>query len=1338
MRDELFTVGVDTGAFLVKAHVKIPISEFRSPILQSVVDKLVEKYTDAIDHVMEDVETRLKSSKAAKALRLVVFEEDELRKAEGKDGHEKDGGYTKVSHPGARGGKFWIDQKGHVRYDERPGGRAPSPKHREATDEEVSDYIKKQVTPTLFVGHDDDTMHAIMKSKVFDDSDMQYIEWFRSQVLNTPEVLGEMEGVHDLDDIDARNFSSSSGTSGAKGVMEWLEEWWVSNIRDEDLFGGDKSQVPTMAQAKEWFYDLMKKYSEATKDPKVKAALKENFIRLQRQADTVDDDIQKTLDVSNKVSNALFSPQNSEDGALTGMALMKGMNLLFMPSSGKELARGSSGKVNKRMKGQIHVNEVTLDALRSGKLNLVKSGASEAQAMLFVVAGHLSENKDQDTGKYGDKSFRTTNNELLSDLTDYKFGRKFLDLAQERQGHALSEGEKKHYAQRIAELGEHIAMVMNDQHDGQAPGVEEIMQANTTKLLEKDDAITAIRDKIDDNLRNSQELLDAQEDGQWKMPSSGPLAKGKYGGEGKNPKSLPPHQINPQTGQPWGMFTHQKQAINWMEVAKRGILAHGAGLGKTTEAVAFIEHMKAKGSLKRGIFFLPPALIPQWVSEIESYAPGNTILDLSRFPAADREAILKSDLAKEASYILVSKGTLTGGDDDEGPKEEVANDGFHEALSNIEDAALFVDEVHQGGFKDPDNSAYKVTNKVLTGREYAFGMTATPLPNAPQDLFHLSNLFAPGTLGKFSTWQGRLADAQWNPEANGGVGGYEVANFSDLKDLNERAKSRVFVKKFDDPDVAKELAKAMPAAPKPETNKVFLSSKSGSNGLSQLDYVHHGIPKMVDVRLQEIEEEREKAGLDPLANSGMVAKLLTLNLQRQATISPELIDPKYKGPAPKIDDCVNHIINHFSPGGGNSKGKGIAVFCNFKKAFPILKRALAEKGIDPSIIGEIHSDSEHGRGATQDAFNGTEKDGKFESKVKIMLVGIKAGGAGLNLQKGGNAAYFLDEPFTASDKEQCIGRVFRIGQKDPVKLTTVMAHGSYDERMNAMIASKNAIAQALLVRDPSKVNQVLTNTSALLGVEVPAPPKPEVLKKFEEMAHLVQMRADDVNEMWDSIQDDDGGTLQDNEIVVNPKAKNSLPPHLRHTHDMKEYERERRQKMEMDNALMYAKNDRLVGERFLKDGQKDKAKKYIDRAERLERMVSGVKESAKAPKTSTKEAAEKVKEITEDLPKKFSQDDAVVVVPHKKNPYNAGSKKKVDPSRDQALGVKDKDDHMTHEQMDFFYNEFRKKKPASMKEFISTVLKPAYAGTGITAAQLKETAQQVLHHLKSDGLIDHA
>ena len=153
MPSSLFEDGIDSGDFVIKAQAKIPVTQFRSSILQSLVDKLTSKYEERIDEALSGITKELLAAKAAKAMRLVVFDggmSDELRKAEGKDGHKKDGGYTDVKDPGSRGGKFWRDPKGHIRYDKRPEG--PSPKHVEATDEEVEEHIRKQVTPQLCIG----------------------------------------------------------------------------------------------------------------------------------------------------------------------------------------------------------------------------------------------------------------------------------------------------------------------------------------------------------------------------------------------------------------------------------------------------------------------------------------------------------------------------------------------------------------------------------------------------------------------------------------------------------------------------------------------------------------------------------------------------------------------------------------------------------------------------------------------------------------------------------------------------------------------------------------------------------------------------------------------------------------------------------------------------------------------------------------------------------------------------------------------------------------------------------------------------------------------------------
>src|ERR1700748_621508 len=85
-------------------------------------------------------------------------------------------------------------------------------------------------------------------------------------------------------------------------------------------------------------------------------------------------------------------------------------------------------------------------------------------------------------------------------------------------------------------------------------------------------------------------------------------------------------------------------------------------------------------------------------------------------------------------------------------------------------------------------------------------MTATPMPNDPMDVYHLANLFAPGSVGDQELWTGRMAGVAWNEE----TGSYEVSNPEHIADLNRRLKPFVFYKSINDPDVQKDMGSALP------------------------------------------------------------------------------------------------------------------------------------------------------------------------------------------------------------------------------------------------------------------------------------------------------------------------------------------------------------------------------------------------------------------------------------------------------------------------------------------------------------------------------------------------
>ena len=88
---------------------------------------------------------------------------------------------------------------------------------------------------------------------------------------------------------------------------------------------------------------------------------------------------------------------------------------------------------------------------------------------------------------------------------------------------------------------------------------------------------------------------------------------------------------------------------------------------------------------------------------------------------------------------------------------------------------------------------------------------------------------------------------------------------------------------------------------------------------------------------------------------------------------------------------------------------------------------------------------------------------KFRSdpEVFIFLVSMKAGGCGLNLQIA-NIVILLDKDYTATNEDQAIARVFRIGQRNTVKAIYLTTDDPAEQRITVISDLKNKPRQAII------------------------------------------------------------------------------------------------------------------------------------------------------------------------------------------------------------------------------------------------------------------------------------
>jgi SNF2 family DNA or RNA helicase len=87
-----------------------------------------------------------------------------------------------------------------------------------------------------------------------------------------------------------------------------------------------------------------------------------------------------------------------------------------------------------------------------------------------------------------------------------------------------------------------------------------------------------------------------------------------------------------------------------------------------------------------------------------------------------------------------------------------------------------------------------------------------------------------------------------------------------------------------------------------------------------------------------------------------------------------------------------------------------------------------------------------------------------EQGPPFFVISLKAGGSGLNLTAACHVVHF-DRWWNPAVENQATDRAFRIGQKRNVLVHKFVCRGTVEERIDAMIQSKQAVADRLLKAD---------------------------------------------------------------------------------------------------------------------------------------------------------------------------------------------------------------------------------------------------------------------------------
>jgi hypothetical protein len=198
---------------------------------------------------------------------------------------------------------------------------------------------------------------------------------------------------------------------------------------------------------------------------------------------------------------------------------------------------------------------------------------------------------------------------------------------------------------------------------------------------------------------------------------------------------------------------------------------------------------------------------------------------------------------------------------------------------------------------------------------------------------------------------------------------------------------------------------------------------------------------------EQVRRVLERKGFD----GGQIGVLDALLKLRQVCCDPRLVKGPKTAPPPenaKLEWLRTHLPTLVD------EGRRMLVFSQFTELLDLVAPELDALGLPwLALTGQTPPEQ---RGALVARFQAGE--------VPVLLASLKAGGVGLNLTAADTVIH-LDPWWNPAVAQQANARAHRIGQDKPVFVHLLVAEGSIEERLLALQARKQALADGVLGSD---------------------------------------------------------------------------------------------------------------------------------------------------------------------------------------------------------------------------------------------------------------------------------
>ena len=330
-----------------------------------------------------------------------------------------------------------------------------------------------------------------------------------------------------------------------------------------------------------------------------------------------------------------------------------------------------------------------------------------------------------------------------------------------------------------------------------------------------------------------------------------------------------------------------------------------------------------------------------------------------------------------------------------------------EKLKNENFSLLLVDEAHL--MKNAETRISR-TVKLLRSR-YRLALSGTPVENRLEDLRSLFDFILPGYLGNASNFREQ----------------YRVP--IEVMRNRERAES---LQKITSPFLLRRL----------KTDKNIIKDLPDKIVTNEYAVLEKGQAALYESVVSESMLKSEKA--DSKDRSALILSLLTS--LKQICDHPRVFDKEspavsqLSGKAQLLVTLLQEIL---------ANREKTLIFSQYVETLDCLEKIIKKE------LGEA-APVYHG-GLNQNTRAGIIERFQSDPAVRILLVSLKAGGLGLNLTAASRVIHY-DLWYNPAVENQATDRAFRIGQKRNVFVHRFITKNSFEEKIDAMISSKQELA----------------------------------------------------------------------------------------------------------------------------------------------------------------------------------------------------------------------------------------------------------------------------------------